>query len=336
VIVDLHAHIIVPEVLRSAGPGDAWRPTVRREDGAQVVEFRGRSIRSAVGEFVHVERMLEQAAARGVQRLVLSPWVALLPDELDPPDAARACRLQNAALAGLCAAFPDRVGAFGAVPLRDPAAAAGELERLLAAPGVGGVEVPASVGGAWLGEDRFLPFWEAAEGLGAVVLVHPTTRGFDLPALQRHYLWNSVGNPLETAVTGAQLVMAGVLERFPRLRVILAHGGGALLALRGRLRRAHAVQPQARARLAGTPDTSLRRLYYDTVTHDGDLLRALVAYAGAEHVLLGSDHPFDMGTADPVGEVRALGLAPAAERAVLGGNAAGLLGLGAGEGAAAR
>jgi aminocarboxymuconate-semialdehyde decarboxylase len=304
-IVDVHAHIIVAEIDRAPPP-------------------------SAVGEFVHVERMLEAAAAQGVDRLVLSPWVNLLPDDLDPPAALRACRVQNDALADRCAAHPDRVGALGAVPLQAPALAAAELERLMGERALGGVEVAASVAGAYLGDDRFLPFWEAAEATGAVVLVHPTTRGFDLPVMERHYLWNTVGNPLETAVAGADLLMAGVLERFPGLRVVLAHGGGALLSLRGRLRKAHSFQPQARARLAGSPDDSLRRLYHDTVTHDAGLLAALVDYAGAGHVLLGSDRPFDMGTADPVGEVRALHLDAEAERAVLGGNAAALLGLGAG------
>jgi aminocarboxymuconate-semialdehyde decarboxylase len=327
VIVDVHAHVIVPEITRDADPADAWRPLVRRDRGAQVVEFQGRSIRSAVGEFVAVERILEEAAATGVDQLLLSPWVALLPDQLDPAAAARVCRLQNDALAAACAAIGGRLHALGAVPLRQPATAVAELERLLAAPGLAGVELASSVAGAPLGDDRFLPFWEAAEATGAVVLVHPATRGVDLPGLDRYYLWNTVGNPLETAVAGAHLVMAGVLERFPRLKVVLAHGGGALLAVRGRLRRAHGFQPQARSRLRGSPDASLRRLYYDTVTHDPELLAALVAYAGADHVLLGSDRPFDMGAADPVGEVRALGLPPAAERAVLGGNAAGLLGL---------
>jgi len=327
VIVDVHAHVIVPEITRAADPGDAWRPAVHREGGAQVVEFAGRKVRSAVGEFVEVEGILAEAGATNVDRVVLSPWVNLLPYGLDLAAAVRACRVQNDALAGLCAAHPDRVAALGAVPLQDAAAAADELARLMAVPGMGGAEVAASVAGAWLGDDRFLGFWEAAEDLGSVVLVHPTTRGFDLPVLERYYLWNTVGNPLETAVAGADLVMAGVLERFPRLRLVLAHGGGALPAVRGRLRKAHSLLPQARERLTEPPDASLRRLYYDTVTHDADLLRALVAWAGADHVLLGSDRPFDMGADDPVGEVRALGLDAAAERAVLGGNAAALLGL---------
>ena len=335
-IVDVHAHIIVPEITRASGreagrvpadPPDAWRPAVRRDGGAQVVEFGGRSIRSAVGEFVHVERMLQEAAAQGVERLVLSPWVNLLPYDLDPPAARRACRVQNDALATRCAAFPDRVAALGAVPLQDPALAAAELEHLMGERVLGGVEVAASVAGAVIGDDRFLPFWESASDTGATVFVHPTTRGFELPVFERYYLWNTVANPMETAVTGAHLVMAGTLQRFPRLRIALAHGGGALLAVRGRLRHAHTFQPDARARLEEAPDVSLRRLYFDTITHDEHLLRALIEYAGADHVLLGSDHPFDMGTARPVEEVRALGLDRDEEAAVLGGNAARLLGL---------
>ena len=190
----------------------------------------------------------------------------------------------------------------------------------MAVPGLRGVEIPSSVGGRYLGDDFFLPFWEAAAATGAVVFIHPSTRGFGIPALDGYYLWNSVGNPLETAVTAAHIAVAGVLERFPGLRILLAHGGGALPVLRGRLRRAHAVRPEAAERLSQGPDVSLRRFHYDTVTHDAGLLADLVQYAGPEQVLLGSDRPFDMGTDDPVGEVRALRLGPG-EDLILGGNA---------------
>jgi aminocarboxymuconate-semialdehyde decarboxylase len=135
-----------------------------------------------------------------------------------------------------------------------------------------------------------------------------------------------VGNPLETAVTAAHIAVSGVLERHPGLRVLLAHAGGALPAVRGRLRRAFAVRGEARARSQAGPDESLRRFYYDTVTHDQDLLADLVRYAGPGQILLGSDRPFDMGTDDPVGEVRALALG-ADEELVLGGTAARLLGV---------
>jgi len=209
--------------------------------------------------------------------------------------------------------------------LQEPELAARQIIELVTGYGLAGAEIPASVGGRYLGDDFFLPFWAAAEHAGALVFIHPTTRGFGVAALEGYYLWNSVGNPMETAIAAAHMAMAGVLERHPRLRVVLAHGGGALPVVRGRLRRAFAVRPEARARLTAGPDAALRRFYYDTVTHDQDLLADLVRYAGPGHVLLGSDRPFDMGTDDPVGEVRALGLGPA-EESVLGGTAAALLG----------
>jgi aminocarboxymuconate-semialdehyde decarboxylase len=190
-----------------------------------------------------------------------------------------------------------------------------------------GAEVTASVRGAYLGDERFEPFWEAAEETRALVFVHPTTRGFDSPTFQDHYLWNTVGNPLETAVTAAHMVMAGVMERHPGLRVLLAHGGGALLAVRGRMRHAHGFQPQAKSRLRESPENSIRRFHFDTLTHDDALLRGLIDYAGPDRVLLGSDYPFDMGDARHVNTVRALDLAPEVEAAVLGGNAERLLGL---------
>jgi aminocarboxymuconate-semialdehyde decarboxylase len=320
VIVDVHAHVIVPEITREAGD-EPWRPAVRWEGGSQIVEHGGRAIRSAVREFVRIETIVREAGDAGVDRVVLSPWVSLLPYEADLDEAMHICRIQNDALSELCSADPARVLALGAVPLQDPDAAARELEALMGVPGLVGVEVAASVRGVYLGDDRFLPLWEVAERTGSVVFVHPTTRGFDLPVFERYYLWNTVANPVETAVTAAHLVMAGVLERHPRLRVVMAHGGGVLPSVRGRLRHAHTFQPQARERLRESPEDSMRRLFFDTVTHDAGLLRGLIEWAGADHVLLGSDRPFDMGTEHPAEDVRTLGLSPKDEAAVLGGNA---------------
>ena len=325
--IDAHAHVIVPEVLREAAPGEAWRPRVWWEDGAQVVELDGRRIRSAVLDFVDPGAILAVQDAAGIDRVVLCPWVALLPYDAEPDEGLRRCRVQNGGLAALQAAHPERISVLGAVPLQDPQLAATELEALMASGAFAGVEVAASVRGAYLGDERFAPFWAAAEATRALVFVHPTTRGFQAPVFEDYYLWNLVGNPMETTIAGAHLVLAGVLERHPDLRMLLAHGGGALAALRGRLRHGHAVQTQARARLREAPEASLRRLYYDTVTHDPALLRALVEFAGADHVLLGSDYPFDMADPRPADTVAAAGLDPDDERAVLGANAARLLGL---------
>jgi aminocarboxymuconate-semialdehyde decarboxylase len=322
VTVDFHAHVVVPEITRDAAPAQEWRPRVYRDaDGAQVVELGGREIRAAVREFVDAKAILAEMEAAGVDHVVLSPWVPLLWYDADSEEGLRRCRIQNEALTALVDVHPERVSALGAVPLQDPELAARELEELMGEGVLAGVEVAASVRGAYLGDERFAGFWAAAEATGAAVFVHPTTRGFDASALADYYLWNSVGNPLETTVTAAHMVMAGVLERHPDLRVVLAHAGGALLALRGRLRHAHGFQPQARSRLSEPVEDSLRRFHYDTVTHDADLLRALVEYVGPERVVAGSDYPFDMADARPAETVRACGLDQAAEHAVLEGNA---------------
>ena len=323
--VDVHAHVIVPEITRDAG-GEPWRPRVFRDDaGAQVVEMGGKQIRAAVQEFVDVEGILAAQEEAGVDRVLLCPWVPLLFYDAEPDEGLARARVQNDALAGLVREHPDRVAALGALPLQHPELAAEELRRIMADGILRGAELAASVRGVFLGDDRFEPFWEAAEQTGALVFVHPTTRGFDSPAFQDYYLWNTVANPLETATTAAHMVVAGVMERHPGLRVLLAHGGGALMAVRGRMRHAHGFQPQARARLSESPEDSIRRLYFDTLTHDDALLRALIEYVGHEHVLLGSDYPFDMGDARHVSTVQALGLDTDVEARILAGNAEELL-----------
>lgn len=299
-VVDAHAHVVVPGV----------GADVRWDERGQVVELGGNAIRAAVREFVDLERILEEQDRAGVDLVLLCPWVNLLGRE-----SAR----QNETLAAMVG---ERVAALGTVDLGRP----DELVALMRDGRLSGVEVAASVDGDYLGDDRFRDFWAAAEESGALVFVHPTTRGFGISALDDYYLWNTAGNPLETTVTAAHLVMAGVLEAHPRLRILLSHGGGALLALRGRLRHAHSFQPAARSRLAESPLESIRRFHFDTVTHDPALLRALVEFAGPERVLLGSDYPFDMGLERPAEPVRELGLDPADEAAILGGNALRLLG----------
>ena len=327
-IIDTHCHVIVAEMTAGMVP-EHWRPVVSRENGRYRLGFRGREINSVTGEFTDVAAMLEQAAATGIGHLLLSPWINLVPVDAGLPEARLICQVQNDALAAAAAAHPGRVSAVGAVALQDPVLAGRQLAELVAIPGMCGAEIPSSVGGRYLGDDFFGPFWEAAEASGALVFIHPSTRGFGVPALDGYYLWNSVGNPLETAVAAAHMAVAGVLERHPGLRVLLAHGGGALPAVRGRLRRAFAVRGEARARTTAGPDESLRRFYYDTVTHDRDLLAGLIRYAGAGQVVLGSDRPFDMGTDHPLDEVRALALG-AEEDLVVSGNAARLLGMAGG------
>src|SRR5712691_7084040 len=209
VVVDAHAHVIVPGL----GADVAW------DERGQVVRFGQREIRSALREFCDVGRILEEQDRAGIDVVVLAPWVNLCGVEVER---------QNEALASVAG---DRVAVLGTVDLEAPE----QLVELMRDGRLAGVEIPASAGGAYLGDERFRDFWAAAEETRALVFVHPSTRGFALPVMDEHYLWNTVGNPVETAVTAAHMVAAGVLDDFPGLLVLLAHGGGVLPALRGRL-----------------------------------------------------------------------------------------------------
>jgi aminocarboxymuconate-semialdehyde decarboxylase len=320
--IDVHAHVIVPDLLREAAPAERWRPALRRVDSRCVVEFGGRRIHSIVHEFVNLDRILAAQERAGIDRVVLCPWVPLLFTDVDADDCLYRCRVQNQGLARLRAERPDRVSVLGAVPLQEPALAAAELEALMASGSFAGVEITASVRGTYLGDPRFAPFWAAAESTGALVFVHPTTQGFKDPAaFGDYYLHNLVGNPMETTVAAAHMVLAGVMERHVGLKVLLAHGGGAIVALGGRLRHGHEAVAAAGGALSEPADVSIRRFLFDTVTHDPALLRDLVEAVGADRVLLGSDYPFDMADPHPVQTVRRAGLDPDDEAALLYGNA---------------
>ena len=293
-VVDVHAHVIVPGL----GAEVEWRGDV------QVVRRNGREIRAAVREFVDVARIVKEQDAAGVDVVVLCPWVDLCGVEVER---------QNEALAGL---EGERVRVLGTVDPERPE----QLVELMRDGRLRGVELPAVPNGVHLGDARLREFWAAAEETGALVFVHPGSRGLALPVMDEHYLWNTVGNPVETAVGGAHMLTAGVLDDHPRLNVLLAHGGGALPALRGRLAHEQEIHPPGRDVLA-----ALRRIHVDAVVHDVEVLRGLVDFFGPEHVLLGSDYPFDMGTERPVEIVRALALPPEQEAAILGANALRLL-----------
>jgi len=294
VVVDVHAHVVVPGL----GAEVAW------DERGQVVRYGGGEIRAALREFSDVGKILEEQDRAGVDVVVLAPWVNLCGIEVER---------QNEALAAMVG---DRVAALGTVDPQNPE----QLVELMRDGRLSGVELPAAPGGDYLGHERFRDFWAAAEQTNALVFIHPSTRGFGLPVLEEHYMWNTVGNPVETTVTAAHMVGAGVMDDFPGLRVLLAHGGGVLPWLRGRLEHEQTIHPPGRDVLG-----AIGRFYVDTVVHEPQVLRGLVDFFGVDRVLLGSDYPFDMGVEQPAEIVRALELSVEQEAAILGGNASRLL-----------
>ena len=323
-IIDTHAHIIVPEILREAKPTEEWRPRVLWENGKQFVEYGPKRIGSATREFVTPETILEELTKSGVDAVLLCPWVSLVRYESTPEESLDACQVQNDALCSLVKKYPQQIAALGMIPLQDVALAINELERLMKS-GLKGVEIGTHVNGVYPGDARFRPFWEACEALSAFVFIHPVEGG-GRAELRDYYMWNVIGNPLETTVAAGHLILSGVMDAYPRLKILLAHGGGALPYLHGRLDRGFKQRPEINKVISRPPTEYLKRFYFDTITHDAVILKSLVDIVGADRVLLGSDYPFDMGNENPVDLVRAAKLGKENEKKILEENARQLLG----------
>lgn len=323
-IIDVHAHIIVPEILRDAKPSEEWRPRVIWENRKQFVEYGPKRIGSATREFVDPETILDELTKSGVDAVLLCPWVSLVRYEATPEESLDACQIQNDALCALVKKSPGQIAALGMIPLQDVSLAINELERLMKS-GLKGVEIGTHVNGVYPGDARFRPFWEACESLEAFVFIHPVEGG-GRAELRDYYMWNVIGNPMETTVAAGHLILSGVMDAYPRLKILLAHGGGALPYLHGRLDRGFKQRPEINKVIARPPTEYLKQFYFDTITHDAAVLKSLVDLVGADHVLLGSDYPFDMGNENPVELVHAADLGSEIEKKILEANAMQLLG----------
>jgi aminocarboxymuconate-semialdehyde decarboxylase len=322
-IIDAHAHIIVPEILRESNPAEEWRPRVTWENGKQFVEYGPKRIGSATREFVSPEKILAEMMTSGVDAALLCPWVSLVRYEAKPEESLAACQVQNDALSLLVKKNLQKITALGMIPLQDVALAIKELERVMKS-GLKGVEIGAHVNGIYPGDISFRPFWEACESLDAFVFIHPVEGG-GRTELRDYYMWNVIGNPMDTTIAAGHLILSGVMEAYPRLKILLAHGGGTLPFIHGRLDRGFKQRPEINKAISKPPTEYLKQFYFDTITHDATVLRGLVDLVGADHVLLGSDYPFDMGNEKPADLVRAAGFDSETEAKILGGNAMRLL-----------
>jgi aminocarboxymuconate-semialdehyde decarboxylase len=190
-----------------------------------------------------------------------------------------------------------------------------------------GVEVLTNVAGRELSEPDYAPFWQKAEELGALVIIHPN--GFtEAKRLTRFYFNNVIGNPLETTIALHYLIFDGVLERHPDLKILAVHGGGYLPAYSGRIDHAWGARSDSHGDLPQPPTAYLKKIYFDTVVFTPYQLAELVRLFGAERIIMGTDYPFDMAEYDPIGHVASVeGFDPATVGAIAGGNAQRLLGI---------
>lgn len=325
--VDVHAHLLLPRIEEAVagrpGPADA-RALEARRIGAEALAVNGRMIHARMALLTDVESRLAAMDAAGVDVQLVSPSPSHYHYWADEELSRIVYELANTGTAAHCARAPGRLSGLGLVPLQHPLLAVEALDNALEL-GLLGVEISSHAPGRELSDPAYEPFWTRAEETGAVLFLHPFGCTLD-ERLDRWYLSNTVGQPTENAVALSHLIFSGVLDRHPGLTLIAAHGGGYLPTHIGRSDHAWRVRPDTRG-CAAEPSSYLRRLYFDSLVHDPDVLRELIRAVGADRVLLGSDFPFDMGDDNPLDALRAVQLPDRDFRAVRGATAAALLGL---------
>ncbi|WP_078915214.1 amidohydrolase family protein [Streptomyces sp. NRRL S-474] len=324
--VDVHAHLLLPEVeaLVADLPGLAEAKALdARRNGPAAQAVSGPMVAERIPRLTDVAVRLAAMDAQGVDVQLVSPSPSHYHYWADEETAERLYRLADEATAAHCAQAPDRLRGLGLAPLQHPEQAVRALEHAQDQ-GLLGVEISSHAPGRELSDAAYEPFWTRAEETGAILFLHPFGCTLD-ERLDQWYLSNTVGQPTENAVALSHLIFSGVLDRHPELKVIAAHGGGYLPTHIGRSDHAWSARSDAGAGCAHLPSSYLKRLYFDSLVHDPQVLRALVGAVGPDRVLLGSDFPFDMGTEDPVGALRAARLPDDDFHAVRGGNATTLL-----------
>jgi aminocarboxymuconate-semialdehyde decarboxylase len=330
--VDVHCHILTSEVERLV----SGCPEKQAEQAAQLQMYGGESVEynrtlfsSLMPQLTGVDERLRRMDEMGVDIQVISPSPNQYYYWADVDLAKQIVAVQNEHIASVCAAHPERLRGLGNVALQHPELSVEQLTDCVKKFGLRGVEISTAVNGLELSDSRFERFWSKAEELGCLVFIHPlgTTLG---DRVNRYYLGNIIGQPLETTIALSHLIFGGVLDRFPGLKICAAHGGGYLPSYIGRSDHGHTVRPEA-AKIKRQPSEYLKRIYFDSLVYTPEGLRHLIDQVGATQVMLGTDYPFDMGSYDPQGQIAAVpGLSQQERDQILGGNAARLLGIDAG------
>jgi aminocarboxymuconate-semialdehyde decarboxylase len=327
VTIDIHSHVGVPAAAKFVEPHlDLSTIPLAHFSNAETKALNQKQeadIRERVGH----EHRLADLDAMGIDMQLIAPPPPQCYYTVPLDISVKATRIVNDGVAEFCAKAPDRFKGFGSVPMTHGNEAAIELERCVKTLGFTGVQVLTTVVDKELSDPAFAPFWKKAEELGVLVMIHPN--GFtEASRLSRFYFNNVVGNPLETTIALHYLIFDGVLERHPKLKILAVHGGGYLGAYSGRIDHAWGARSDTHGTLPNAPTSYLKRIYVDTVVFTPNQLAELVRVFGADHVLLGTDYPYDMAEYDPLGHIAAVeGFDATTIAALAGGNTKKLLGL---------
>jgi len=327
--VDVHCHVLTPEVERLVAgcpEKQAEGAAQLRMYGAESVEYNRTLFAGLMPQLTDVNERLRRMDAMGVDIQVISPSPSQYYYWADVDLAKQIVVAQNEHIATVCAAHPDRLRGLGNVALQHPELSIQQLMDCAGKFGLGGVEISSAVNGLDLSDGCFERFWAKAEELGSLVFIHPLGTSLG-ERVNRHYLGNIIGQPIETTIALSHLIFGGVLDRYPRLKICAAHGGGYLASYIGRSDHGFEVRPEAR-KIKHKPSEYLKRIYFDSLVYTPEALRHLIAEVGVAQVMLGTDYPFDMGAYEPEKLIAAVqGLSEKECEQILGGNAARLFGI---------
>ena len=326
--IDIHCHVRCAKAAAMVEGNAAvsqWFLETAANEKSRAINRRNGERTSLQGS--SPEKRIEDMDRMGIEIQAISPAPRQTYYGADPDLGREAARAVNDFIAEICGRYPDRFVGLGTVPLQAPDLAVAELERLRKSLGFRGIEIMTHVAGEDLSAERFRKIFARCEELGLLVFLHPD--GFTEPGrFTDHYFANVIGNPLDSTVALHHLIFGGVLRDHANLKLVVAHGGGFLPAYSGRIDHAAAARPDCCEQLHRMPTTYLKRVYFDALVYTHHQLEYLVARYGADHVLMGTDYPADMGEVDPVGFIEgAAGLDNAERKAILGANAARLLNL---------
>jgi aminocarboxymuconate-semialdehyde decarboxylase len=306
--IDVHTHF-VPETMPSRAGRNALWPSIEHRDGNKAaVIVDGKVFRAIDSRSWDADRRLQDMQADDVDVQVVSPMPELLSHWFPADDADMLSGHINRSIATLCSAHPENFIGIGMVPVQDPALAARRLADIKAL-GLCGIEIGSHINGVALGDPCMHEVYAAAEQADLAIMIHPLHPSGMERMGGRPELAAVAAFPLETALAATSLLTHAVTERFPKLRILLSHGGGALPWILPRLKHAHALGPPLQELFARDPVEMARAFYYDTILYDRRALRFLADSVGADHIVVGSDYPFSIKQDRPAEFAeRALGL----------------------------
>ncbi len=324
-IVDFHNHFYPPEYLRAVEAGPSAVKMTMDGDGNPLLHYPG-DYNIVVPGHRDIEYRAKVLAREGVDMQVLTLTTPGTHVE-SPARAVELARLVNDRLSRIMRERGSRFTALATLPLNSPEDAARELRRAIGELGFRGAMLFSNVNQVALSDRRFGPLYEAADALGAVFYIHPEFPA-GVEAMTEYWLMPLLGFPFDTTLAAAKLVFSDVTERFPNIKWVLGHLGGAVPYLAERLDRGYAAFRECRENISRPPSEYLKEFYLDTVNFDPNALKLAVAFCGSDHLLAGSDYPHQIGSLRKmVDSIRGLDLPEAEKAAILGGNAARLLGL---------